>query len=689
MKYPFRERFLRQLMIALYRSGRQSEALNAFQTARYQLAEELGLEPGPELQALQRQILEHDPSLNAPRATKAGGTRRRRPSRGRVMVAVVATAAVAAGAALGIVASVGGTRTTLEPASDGIVGLSSGSGRAVGRVSLDGAVAAIAPGDGALWLASPSAGSVWRVDVDVPAVVDRVPIGGSPGALAVGGGSVWVAAVPGDSVSRIDPRTGTVTQTIPLGGARVAALAFGAGGLWVADLTDSSLLELDPRAGTVRRTLTLHLRPTALALGDGAIWVADYGGNSIAEVDLRTGKTVATVHVGNGPAALAVGAGGIWVANTLDSTVSRIDPASSSVAATIAVGSGPSAIAVAASSIWVANQYSATVSRIDPRRNAVGRTVNVGGGATALANVRGQLWVGVQALSEHRGGTLRLLHSRPINIDPALQLDLFPLQSDGLTRDGLVTYNHASGPAGIRLVPDLAISVPASTDGGRTYTFRLRTGIRYSDGRPVRAADFRRALARVFNLQSGGRDLFGDIVGADACMAVTASSCDLSRGIVTDERSRTVTFHLRSPDPPSSTNLTVGGLVTPVPLGTPLREAAAEPIPGTGPYRIASATTREIHYVRNPFFREWSHAASPTETPTKSSCGSDTRPSARASQLSKATQIGRQTTSRQTSCRRHERASPTSSTRTRRPRPISSSSTRRCRRSTMFACVGR
>ena len=241
--------------------------------------------------------------------------------------------------------------------------------------------------------------------------------------------------------------------------------------------------------------------------------------------------------------------------------------------------------------------------------------MNVGGGATALANVRGQLWVGVQALSEHRGGTLRLLHSRPISIDPALQLDLFPLQSDGLTRDGLVTYNHASGPAGIRLVPDLAISVPASTDGGRTYTFRLRTGIRYSDGRPVRAADFRRALARVFNLQSGGRDLFGDIVGADACMAVTASSCDLSRGIVTDERSRIVTFHLRSPDPSFLDNLTVGGLVTPVPLGTPLREAAAEPIPGTGPYRIESATTREIHYVRNPYFREWSHAAQPDGNP--------------------------------------------------------------------------
>jgi YVTN family beta-propeller protein len=617
-KHPFRERLLGQLMVALYRGGRQAEALAAFQVARQRSAEELGLEPSAPLQELQRQILAQDPNLDLPRAKQGGAKRKRSRRRRRVIVVAAAAAALGASATIGIMLGTGSPGTSSSGSqSSGIVALSSRSGNLVGHVSLDSVATAAASDTGSLWLASASTGAVVRIDPSVPAVVDRVPIGGSPGTLAVGGGAVWVATVPGDTVTRIDPKTGTVTQTIPLGGARAAALAFGGGGLWIADITDSSLLELDPRAGTVRRTLTLHLRPTALAFGDGVIWAADYEAGSIAEVDLRTGETLATVHVGNGPVALATGFGAVWVANSLDSTVSRVDPATGSVTATIPVGTSPNALAVAGDSIWVANQYSPVVSRIDASRNAVVRALSVGGGSTALAVVGGRIWIGVQAPSQHRGGTLRLLHSRPITIDPALQLDLFPLQSDGLTRDGLVTYNHAPGPAGIRLVPDLAINVPVPTDGGTTYTFRLRLGIRYSDGRRVRAADFRRALERVFNLQSGGRDLFGDIIGAGSCAELSTSSCDLSRGIVTDDAARTVTFHLRSPDPYFLDNLTVGGLGTPVPPGTPAREPAVQPIPGTGPYKIESATPSEIRYVRNPFFDEWSHAAQPDGNPDK------------------------------------------------------------------------
>ena len=65
-EYPFRERFRAQLMLALYRSGRQKEALEAFQDARHVLVDELGVEPSPALQDLQRAILRQDPALDSP-----------------------------------------------------------------------------------------------------------------------------------------------------------------------------------------------------------------------------------------------------------------------------------------------------------------------------------------------------------------------------------------------------------------------------------------------------------------------------------------------------------------------------------------------------------------------------------------------------------------------------------------------
>jgi peptide/nickel transport system substrate-binding protein len=206
-----------------------------------------------------------------------------------------------------------------------------------------------------------------------------------------------------------------------------------------------------------------------------------------------------------------------------------------------------------------------------------------------------------------------LLHTVPITIDPALQVDLGPNVSDGLSRDDLLGYSQG-GPEVQRLVPDLAISVPPATDGGLTYTFRLRPGVRYSDGQTVRASDFRRELERVFRLDSPGKNYFLDIVGAESC---TPARCNLARGIVADDQARTITFHLRTPSVDFLSTLTEGGLASAVPPGTPFHNVGDHPIPGTGPYKIATANRREIRYVRNPYFREWSHAAQPAGNPDR------------------------------------------------------------------------
>jgi YVTN family beta-propeller protein len=396
---PFRERLVGQLMTALYQAGRQSEALASYQSARRRFANELGLELSPQLHHLEQQILNHDPRL-APRAARPRAPTRRPPGR-RLAVVLLLVLVVVGGSAALFVAVGGSSRAPL--------------------VELRGLVdtpAAMAVGRSSVWVAEPNAGAVVAVDIASRRVVQRVPLPGSPGAVAVGGGAVWVAGVPGGSISRIDPKTGIKTQMISLGGAQVSALAYGGGLVWAADATDRTLIALDAASGATRRTYELLVKPTAIAVRKGMVWVADYDAGVVTAIDARTGVTTATARVGNGPAALAVGAGAVWVANSLDATVSKVDVPTGAVAATVAVGSYPIALAIADRSVWVANEYSASVSRIDTRTVAVVHTTSVDGLPTSLVRLGDRVWIGTRRVERRTGGTLRLLHTPPLSIDP-------------------------------------------------------------------------------------------------------------------------------------------------------------------------------------------------------------------------------------------------------------------------------
>ena len=176
-----------------------------------------------------------------------------------------------------------------------------------------------------------------------------------------------------------------------------------------------------------------------------------------------------------------------------------------------------------------------------------------------------------------------------------------------------MTFEHAPGPDGLHLVPDLALALPAPTHVGRMYAFRLRPGIHYSDGRPLRASDFRRAIERLFRVGSPGAGNFSSIVGAARC-ARDPDRCGLSDGIIAADGTRTVTFRLAVPDSELLRKLALG-YTAPVPPGTPNREIGANPIPGTGPYRIVRSTPHETRFVRNRRFHEWSHVAQPAGYP--------------------------------------------------------------------------
>jgi peptide/nickel transport system substrate-binding protein len=127
--------------------------------------------------------------------------------------------------------------------------------------------------------------------------------------------------------------------------------------------------------------------------------------------------------------------------------------------------------------------------------------------------------------------------------------------------------------------------VPETSDDGRSYSFRLRPGLRYSNGMVLRASDFERAVARSLRLSPRGRSLWGGVVGARAYARGDGDSTDI-RGIAVDDRSRRVRIELASPD-----RLFPYALATvaaaPVPRGTLLRELSADPPPGIGPYRVA------------------------------------------------------------------------------------------------------
>jgi peptide/nickel transport system substrate-binding protein len=185
----------------------------------------------------------------------------------------------------------------------------------------------------------------------------------------------------------------------------------------------------------------------------------------------------------------------------------------------------------------------------------------------------------------------------------------------GTVYDGLVALRRSGGPAGFTLVPDLAWTLPRPAGGGTTYTFTLRPGIRYSNGAPVRASDFRRGILR--QLRFGAYPPYYEgILGAQACHR-DPRRCDLSAGIVTNDAAGTVTFHLGHADPDFLYKLALI-LAAPAPAGAPDHAIYRAPfLPGTGPYKVSQYRPNvSLTLVRNPYFRQWSYAAQPAGYPS-------------------------------------------------------------------------
>jgi peptide/nickel transport system substrate-binding protein len=216
----------------------------------------------------------------------------------------------------------------------------------------------------------------------------------------------------------------------------------------------------------------------------------------------------------------------------------------------------------------------------------------------------------------HRGGTMRLL-SRAAggSIDPQINYTLQYWQLYQFIYDGLVSFRKASGPEGFQIVPDLAEEMPKPEDGGKTYTFKLRKGIKFSDGSDLTVKDVVASFQRIFKISGPTSGTFyNGIVGADACLK-TPATCTLEGGVVADDKANTVTFHLVAPDSEFFDKLAIPhGMI--LPASAPAKDSGTTPIPGTGAYMIASYDpNKQLKLVRNPHFKEWSADAQPDGYP--------------------------------------------------------------------------
>ena len=497
-----------------------------------------------------------------------------------------------------LVVGLTGGSATRSPAPNSVVALDP-SGSIVATVPVGARPIAITSGAGALWVANLDDQTVTRVDTSSRRAVRHIAVGGTPTGLAATSAAVWVVDDSGN-VSRIDPRydrpvdTRGLATTIGFFGGTVRPALTAFGSVWLASPA-GVILRLNPASGRVVATVGVGNRPTAIAAGAGSLWVTNGNDGTVTRIDPQTLVTK-TIPVGNDPAAVAVDADGAWVANAGDNAVVRLDTDTNAVAATIPVGDGPAAILSTATALWVANLRDGTVMRLDRRSGKVAKTIRLGGAPSALTTADGHVWVALAPappdLPPEDGARLTISYDFA-SLDPASGI----WHNHQLCAN-LVRHPDKAGPAGSRIIPEVAEAVPVPTVGGTTYTFRIRPGFRFSppSNEVVTARTFKSTIERVVDprMNSVFASFFSDIVGYRAYVAGKTRGIS---GIVA--RGDTLTIRLSQPKGALLANLADSAACA-VPLGTPA-VGGLNAIPSAGPYYIASYTPRQqLVLERNP-----------------------------------------------------------------------------------------
>ena len=184
-----------------------------------------------------------------------------------------------------------------------------------------------------------------------------------------------------------------------------------------------------------------------------------------------------------------------------------------------------------------------------------------------------------------KGGSITIaIPSYVDHLDPSAAYTVEAWQSLWLTYTPLLTYKRAEGPEGNKLIPGVAEALPAISDDGKTYKLKVRKGLKYSDGTPVRASDFERVVQRVYTNKGGGESYFDPIKGAPEYAEKGKPEADIP-GIEANDKTGEITITLSEPNSTMS-NVLATDFAGMVPKKTPLELQDKKPPASFGPFKL-------------------------------------------------------------------------------------------------------
>ncbi len=602
---PLREWPRAQLMLALYRSGRQAEALEVYQQARRTFREDLGLEPSAEMQQLQRAILAHDPALG-PAARTVWPRARRVIARPRVLGAL---GAILLAGAIGVATLLLLRDSVLARAEpDSVALLDPASGELIAQAPGRRTALLRFGADDSLWSMTRD-GTLERIDLESHEVTRSLGVGVHPGGLAVGEGSVWVTDADSPTLLRVDARYGSVDKialSAKSGGA--GGVSVGAGSVWVAQ-GESRVLRIEPRTGRVVHRFDVPYASDVVQ-GDGKAWVVSGSAGIVRRVDPPTNQITGSVRVQPEICCAAVGGGFVWIVTKDNRTVwkfSGLANPSTPLASVKLAGAGDG-LAYGDGALWATTGAAGAVTRIDPQTE-VKKTFTVGHETGAVAVDGGRVAVGVgpsaaDATAGLRGRVAHFISDTDWlwDTDPAIATNPWQWQLQYATCAKLMNYPDAPASAGWRAQPEVAAAPPSVSADGRTYSFGIRKGFRFSppSNEPLTAETFRYTIERALSPRLGPQALAAafasDIAGVNAYRAGRTPHI---AGIRTHGDTLTIKLDAPAPDLPARMALPY---FCAVPVRTPIvPNGLEEPIPAAGPYYLAAHIDEAVAVVKpNP-----------------------------------------------------------------------------------------